>query len=149
MDAKYNELLSIAQRAEAHLAYMLDLPTIQVQIGDGGLSSLTNGNRQAAHRWEFKEVQEMLENKGCEALEEMLELRMEIEELKMEPPDSSGRAAMEQRLQRRREAMLKEVEGDFAKLESGALRDELLRSIRRRLNALKYVQNLLRDLKSD
>src|SRR5436305_9336413 len=53
LDPKYNELLIIAQRAEAHLAYMLDLPTIQVQIGDGGLSSLSNGNRQAAHRWEF------------------------------------------------------------------------------------------------
>jgi len=74
LDSKYNELLSIAQRAEAYLAYYLDLPTLQVQIGDNGLSTFANTNRQAAHRWEYKEMQEMLESKGCEALEEMLEL---------------------------------------------------------------------------
>jgi len=74
LDPKYNELLSIAQRAEAYLAYYLDLPTLQVQIADNGLSSFANANRQAAHRWEYKEVQEMLQNKGCEALEELLEL---------------------------------------------------------------------------
>ncbi len=80
-----------------------------------------------------------------EFLEEMLELRMEIEELKMEP-DSPARAAMEKRLKDRREAMLADVAGDFAKLESGGDRPALLRSLRRRLNALKYVRNLLRDL---
>jgi hypothetical protein len=74
VDQKYSELLNIAQRAEAHLAYWLDLPTIQVQIGDGGLSSFTNTNRQAAHRWEYEAVKDMLEQKGCEALEELLEL---------------------------------------------------------------------------
>lgn len=74
LDPKYNELLSVAQRAIAHLAYWLDLPTLQVQIADNGLSSFANNSRQAAHRWEYKEVQEMLQNKGCEALEELLEL---------------------------------------------------------------------------
>lgn len=78
-------------------------------------------------------------------LEEMLDLRMEIEELKMEPA-SPARAAMEQRLKDRREAMLDEVEADFAKLAMDGDRAALLRSIRRRLNALKYVRNLLRDL---
>jgi hypothetical protein len=74
LDPKYSELVSVAQRAIAHLAYWLDLPTLQVQIADNGLSSFANTNRQAAHRWEYKEVQEMLESKGCEALEELLEL---------------------------------------------------------------------------
>jgi molecular chaperone HscB len=80
-----------------------------------------------------------------EFLEEMLELRMEIEELKTEP-ESPQRAAMEQRLKERREAMLGEVQADFAKLAAGGDKPALLRSIRRRLNALKYVRNLLRDL---
>ena len=80
-----------------------------------------------------------------EFLEEMLELRMEIEELKMEPA-SPARAAMEQRLKQRQELMLGEVESDFTKLAAGGERSALLRSIRRRLNALKYVRNLLRDL---
>ncbi len=80
-----------------------------------------------------------------EFLEEMLELRMEIEEVKQEP-DSPVRAEMEQRLKARREAMLTEVAGDFAKLEGGGDRVAILKSLRRRLNALKYVQNLLRDL---
>ena len=73
-DEKYNELLSVAKRAEAHLAYWLDLPVIQTQITDGGLRTFENNNSQAAHRWEYKEVQDMLQQKGCEALEEMLEI---------------------------------------------------------------------------
>ena len=85
----------------------------------------------------------------AEFLEEVLELRMEIEELKEQPPGSPGRGAMEKRLNQRRDALLTEVAGDFAKLESGGDRGGLLRTIRGRLNALKYVQNLLRDLKAD
>ncbi|MFL5341155.1 MAG: Fe-S protein assembly co-chaperone HscB [Gemmataceae bacterium] len=85
----------------------------------------------------------------AEFLEEVLELRMEIEELKEQSPGSPARAAMEKRISQRREAMLAEVAGDFAKLEAGGDKTGLLRTIRRRLNALKYVQNLLRDLKAD
>jgi molecular chaperone HscB len=85
----------------------------------------------------------------AEFLEEMLELRMEIEELReTEPPDSPGRSAMERRLTDRREKLLQAVEDDFAKPGPAGERAELLRTIRRRLNALKYVQNLLRDLQS-
>ena len=85
----------------------------------------------------------------AEFLEEVLELRLQIEELKEQPADSPGRQAMTGQLQRRRAAMLEEIAGDFAKLERGGDRPGQLRSLRRRLNALKYVQNLLRDLKSD
>ena len=85
----------------------------------------------------------------AEFLEEVLELRMEIEELKVQPAESPARQAMTGQLQNRRAAMLEEIAGDFAKLERDGDRPVQLRSLRRRLNALKYVQNLLRDLKSD
>lgn len=78
-------------------------------------------------------------------LEEMLELRMEIEELKMEP-ESPACAEMEKRLKERQESMLAEVRAEFDELAAGGDKPALLRSIRRRLNALKYVRNLLRDL---
>ena len=80
-----------------------------------------------------------------EFLEEMLELRMEIEESKSEPA-SPARTAMDKQLNHRQETMLAEVAGDFAKLATTSDRSALLRSLRRRLNALKYVRNLLRDL---
>lgn len=78
----------------------------------------------------------------AEFLEEMLELRMAIADIE----GDAQRAEMESNLKSRRDAMLAEVEADFAKLEAGADRPATLKSIRARLNALKYVQNLLRDL---
>ena len=77
-----------------------------------------------------------------EFLEEILELRMAIAELE----DAASKAAMEQNLKSRRQVMLDEVADDFAKLDSGGDRPALLKSLRQKLNALKYVQNLLRDL---
>jgi molecular chaperone HscB len=77
-----------------------------------------------------------------EFLEEILELRMAIAELE----DAASKAAMEQKLKSRRGAMLDEVAKDFATLEAGGDRPVLLKSLRQKLNALKYVQNLLRDL---
>jgi len=74
-----------------------------------------------------------------EFLEEIMDLRMEMAEL-----DAAGRAAMEEKLKARRESMLAEIASDFAQLESDRAR--MLVSIRKRLNALKYVRNLLRDL---
>ncbi len=77
-----------------------------------------------------------------EFLEEILELRMAIAELE----DVASKSAMDQKLKSRRQAMLDEVATDFAKLESGSDRAKLLKSLRQKLNALKYVQNLIRDL---
>jgi len=83
-----------------------------------------------------------------EFLEEVLELRMAIEELReTEPPDSLPRKDMENRLEQRREMMLQEVENDFAAM-TPSNRTEALISIRRRLNAIKYIQGLLRDLRA-
>ena len=80
-----------------------------------------------------------------EFLEEMLELRMEIEEIKSDPA-APARAEMEKRLKQRQESMLSEIANDLAKLESTGDKSAILKSLRRRLNALKYVRNLLRDL---
>src|SRR5262249_1545720 len=81
-------------------------------------------------------------------LAEVLELRMAIEELpETEPPDSLPRKDMEHRLEQRREMMLQEVENDFAAL-TPSNRTEALIPIRRRLNAIKYIQGLLRDLRA-
>ncbi|HEV3142629.1 MAG TPA: Fe-S protein assembly co-chaperone HscB [Gemmataceae bacterium] len=83
-----------------------------------------------------------------EFLEEVLELRMAIEELReTEPPDSPARKEMEERLEQRRESMLQKVANDFDRL-AASNRGEVLISIRRRLNAIKYIQGLLRDLRA-
>jgi molecular chaperone HscB len=86
-------------------------------------------------------------------LEEMLELRMEIEELREAgSSSSSGRVAMEQQLRQRREKLLDDIAGQFGRLESltpGAERKPVLLQVRQQLNAAKYVQGLLRDLRAD
>jgi molecular chaperone HscB len=87
-------------------------------------------------------------------LEEMLELRMEIEELREAGPSSSSdRAAMEQQLRQRREKLLDDIAGQFGRLEplppGGAERKVVLVQVRQLLNAAKYVQGLLRDLRAD
>jgi molecular chaperone HscB len=76
----------------------------------------------------------------AEFLEEMLELRMEIAEL---TPDSPEAIAMEKRLVDRRDALLKQVGG----LLEGSTATRLTES-RRLLNATKYVNNLIRDLRA-
>lgn len=75
-----------------------------------------------------------------EFLEEMLDLRMEIAGL---TPDAPAATAMEKQLAGRRDALLAQV---------GALLDGTsptrLTDARRLLNATKYVQNLVRDLRA-
>jgi molecular chaperone HscB len=86
-------------------------------------------------------------------LEEMLELRMEIEELREAPPDSTGRREMEKQLRRRSEALVGDLGRKFAELEAlptaDAKRRGVLVQVRQVLNAAKYVQGLLRDLRAD
>jgi molecular chaperone HscB len=87
-------------------------------------------------------------------LEEMLELRMEIEELR-ETGDASSpsRAAMQRQLEERREKLLSQIAAQFGRLE--ALPTEVperkshLLHVRQLLNAAKYIQGLLRDLRAD
>lgn len=76
----------------------------------------------------------------AEFLEEMLELRMEIAELE---PDSPEALAMEKRLVERRDALLKQI----GELLEGSTPTSLP-DCRRLLNATKYVNNLIRDLRA-
>jgi molecular chaperone HscB len=75
-----------------------------------------------------------------EFLEEILELRMAL----AEADDEAEHAKLEKQLRERQARMIQEIANDFAALEGGADRESTLRSIRQRLNALKYIQNLLR-----
>jgi molecular chaperone HscB len=87
-------------------------------------------------------------------LEEMLDLRMQIEELRETGDrESSGITAMEQQLTKRRDRLVDDLACRFANLESsheseGTKRD-LLVQIRQTLNAAKYIQGLLRDLRAE
>jgi len=86
-------------------------------------------------------------------LEEMLHLRMEIEELREEPPDSARRHDMEKQLRRRTEALVGELTHRFAALEAlppnDSKRHTVLLQVRQSLNAARYIQGLLRDLRAD
>ena len=82
-----------------------------------------------------------LKDMPAEFLEEMLELRMEISELEADSPEA---AAMERQLRERRDALLTRVGG----LLDGNPAATVLADARRQLNATKYVQNLIRDLRA-
>jgi molecular chaperone HscB len=82
-------------------------------------------------------------------LEEMLELRMAIEEIK-QGQDRTMYTGMENQLAERREKLLTEVGTRFTLLlEGSADRQRLLMEIRQLLNATKFVQGLIRDLHAD
>jgi molecular chaperone HscB len=80
----------------------------------------------------------------AEFLEEMLELRMEIAGL---TPESPAAIAMEKQLRERRDEMLQQV-GTILESLTPDNRTAQLAAARRKLNAAKYVQNLLRDLRA-
>ena len=87
-------------------------------------------------------------------LEEMLELRMEIEELRDGGnPESPAMAEMERKLTQRRTKLIDDVACRFAQAESQSAtavdRSAALLEIRKTVNAAKYIQGLLRDLHAD
>jgi molecular chaperone HscB len=87
-------------------------------------------------------------------LEEMLDLRMEIEELREAGDrDAPGMATMEHKLIKRRDNLIGDLACRFAHVESPSAaegtRHDLLLQIRQTLNAAKYIQGLLRDLRAD
>jgi len=107
------------------------------------LLSLSGGPSAA----EFKEMAPAF-------LEEMLDLRLEIEELRQAGgADSPGRLEMEARLTRRNIALLDDLSRHFVRLAKlgpdDAQRRSVLLDVRRTLNAAKYIQGLLRDLRAD
>ena len=85
-----------------------------------------------------------------EFLEEMLDLRMRIEEVKqVHDPDRPDRFQMELDLVQRRDKLLAEAAYLFEQLPAAADRAAVLAAIRRTLNATKFVQGLLRDLREE
>ena len=81
-------------------------------------------------------------------LMETLELREEIEEVKA-TGDAARRAEIEQRLTETSDGLFAEVARLFERLAAQPGDAALAGQVRQRLNALKYVRNLLRDLRSD
>ncbi|HVK08731.1 MAG TPA: iron-sulfur cluster co-chaperone HscB C-terminal domain-containing protein [Gemmataceae bacterium] len=81
---------------------------------------------------------------ATEFLEEMLELRMEIAGLQRDTPAAE---AMERQLAGRRNGMLARV-GELLGDLTVETRATYLADARRQLNAAKYVQNLIRDLRA-
>jgi molecular chaperone HscB len=85
-------------------------------------------------------------------LEEMLELRMEIEELR-ESGDPARLGAMENQLQARRSRLIEDLADRFSEYERLPIPDNrrkgLLADVRRLLNTARYIQGQLRDLRAD
>ncbi|HEX4591300.1 MAG TPA: Fe-S protein assembly co-chaperone HscB [Gemmataceae bacterium] len=83
-------------------------------------------------------------------LEEMLDLRMRIEEVKEQrDPDRAGRLQMEMDLVQRRDGLLEEAAKQFDRLATAPDRAGVVNAIRQTLNATKFVQGLLRDLREE
>jgi molecular chaperone HscB len=80
-------------------------------------------------------------------LEEQLELRMQIEELR-ENDDPAALSAIEQQLEQRRGRLVGDLAARFAEYEADA-KKPLLVEVRQLLNIMKYVQGQLRDLRAD
>jgi molecular chaperone HscB len=86
----------------------------------------------------------------AEFLEEMLELRMRIEEVKQDrDPDRPGRLQMELEVVQRRDSLLADAAELFEQLRAAAERSSILNAIRQKLNATKFMQGLLRDLREE
>jgi molecular chaperone HscB len=81
-------------------------------------------------------------------LEEVMDLRMQIEELKeTEPQGSPQRLQLAKDLADRRDRLLADLAGEFETLgNASGRREQVLRRIRTTLNAMKFLQNLIRDL---
>jgi molecular chaperone HscB len=86
----------------------------------------------------------------AEFLEEMLEVRMRIEEVKqIRDPDRSDRLNMETTLAHRRDGLLEEAAKQFDRLATAPNPEAALNGIRQTLNATKFIQGLLRDLREE
>jgi hypothetical protein len=65
------QLLDIVQAAVVPLTVFKELPFLQTQLGDTGLRNLLSDNTQSAFRWQYNEVRDAFEDKGCKALDEL------------------------------------------------------------------------------
>jgi molecular chaperone HscB len=162
LDAAEVERNYLARNRAAHPDYHQQTSTAQQRVSMEMTAALNEAYATLKHP--FRRAEYLLGLHGgptaAEAkemapafLEEMLELRMEIEELRGEAPDAPARAAMEKQLRQRNDALAADLGRRFVDLEmlpaDDAQRPRVLLQIRQLLNAAKYVQNLLRDLRAD
>jgi molecular chaperone HscB len=168
LDAAEVERNYLARSRELHPDYHQESSTAQQRVSMEMTAALNDAYATLKHPFRRAEYLLALEGSLTAAqhaeyllakdmapafLEEMLELRMEIEELREGPPDSPARRAMEQQLRARNDALIGDLSKHFAALEAlpsdDVKRRGLLIQIRQVLNAAKYVQGLLRDLRAD
>lgn len=67
------KLCNLIRAVVAPLAYWMDLATLHVNIGDGGLGVNRSENQDPLHRWEYEQLKESLAEKGTAALEAMMQ----------------------------------------------------------------------------
>jgi len=72
-DATWSTLLNLCRAAIAPLALWLDLPFMQASIEDGGIKTTHSDNKEAAHQWEYRQIETALVNKGMAALEDLID----------------------------------------------------------------------------
>jgi molecular chaperone HscB len=162
LDAAQIERNYLARSRELHPDYHQQSSTAQQRVSMEMTAALNDAYATVKHAFRRAEYLVALEGGPTAAehkemapafLEEMLELRMEIEELREGPPDSPARRAMEQKLRARNDVLIGDLSKHFAALEALPSEDVkcrgLLIQIRQVLNAAKYVQGLLRDLRAD
>lgn len=150
--------INLADLERAYLAMSRELHPDRHQLGSTAeqsasveLSAQLNEAYQTL-RDPFKRAEYLLQLAGgpsasdvkdmpLEFLDEMLDLRMEIGGMK---PDTPAADAMEQQLTTRRQTMLAAI----GQLLDQPAQPDRLKLVRQQLNAVKYVTNLLRDLRS-
>jgi molecular chaperone HscB len=153
LDPREVERAYLARSRDLHPDYFANASTAE-RLAAEALSAMLN-EAYATLRDPFRRAEYCLMLAGgpsaseqkempADFLEEILELRMLIEESReAEPPDQAALSVLEKQLEARRQSLLAEI-GDRFALDNGD--PSRLAEIRQRLNALKYVQNLLRDL---
>lgn len=80
------ELVRLAQQASAPLAYWHDAAGLQAKISDTGIHTFESENQRAAHRWEYEELKEKLQDDALWALDELLEYLFANKPLSWGPP---------------------------------------------------------------
>jgi molecular chaperone HscB len=157
LDAAEVERQYLARSRAAHPDFYQDAGTAEQRASlefsaalNEAYSALRDPFRRAEHLLQLEGGPTAAESKEMPAafLEEMLELRMEIENIKGHG-DSPEFGAMEKQLVERCDTLLAEVGSRFSRLAIDPARQRLLKEVRQLLNATKYVQGLLRDLHSD
>jgi molecular chaperone HscB len=157
LDAAAIEREYLARSREVHPDFFLSGGDLEQRASMEASAALNEA--YAVLRDPFRRAEHLLQLRGgssasemkqmpVEFLEEMLELRMAIEEIKANP-DSPEFLAMEKDLANRREKLLNEVGRSFDRAPPANDPQRYLMEIRQLLNATKYVQGLLRDLHAD